>query len=90
MFRAPNAPHDQLRLEAALTITRDLDLYLAVVRPDVLRPFAVAAVRLVFRRRLARLVAEVMVELGFHRTVDHRRREATKQRLRILQPLGAA
>lgn len=71
-WNRPLVGPDELRLEAALAVPRDLDLNLAEVRPELLLSMAVAAVGLVLRRLLAILVVEMGGELCLERTVDHR------------------
>src|SRR5690242_17643384 len=70
---------DQLRLEAAFAVARDLDRDRPLARANrLLRP-AVATIRLSFGRRITRLVAQVMRELSAHRAVHQPSRQLLEQ-----------
>ena len=68
----PLALRDQLRLEAAGPVARDLDVDLAVLGQDRLRARAVAAVAAAAARRVALLVAQMRRQLRPERTLDQR------------------
>ena len=80
--------HD-LRLEAALTIPRQLDRHRPVVGDKRLRRPAIAAIRLALRRLLAELVAEVIAQLRRHRALDHTLGQLLQQPIRARNRLRA-
>lgn len=75
----------QLRLEAAVTVARDVYFHLALVGPNLLAPLAVAAIFLGLRRFLTLFVTQVMAHLRVQGPVDQGSRKLLQQLLEVLR-----
>src|SRR4029078_1494904 len=87
----PLALLDQLRIEAALAVTRHLDGYRTCLRQDGFAALAVTGIAAVPAGRIMLAVAEVIFELAIERRFDHHLRQLRQQPTltREPQPLRA-
>ena len=76
---------DELRLKAAVSVSGNLDLDVALVGTQPLAAPAVPTIALFFRWRLTLVVTQVLIELGVHGSVDQRRRQLLQQPIRSSQ-----
>ena len=79
---------DELGLEGALTVTRDLDLEGALVAAELLGGRSVATVGLALRGLLSALVAEVVGDLGLEGAVDESGSELLEKAVLANEVLG--